>query len=306
MFKHKTVTFYLYILIHILGIAALFFVPFSWKYVALFVINYTFGMIFVTAGYHRYFSHRSYKLGRVPQFIMAWMTMASAQKGILWWAANHRDHHIHSDEEADLHSPIVKGFWYSHMGWIFDPATQGYNPKKIADFGKYPELRFLDKHHWIPTAFFALLIYSVGGLLGVLHNHSASVSSSHAFFTSGASAFVWGYLLALICMYQASYSINSLAHVYGSRRFETTDHSRNNFWLALITMGEGWHNNHHYCKSSCRQGYKWYEIDVTFYFLTVLSWVGFVKEIRPFRAENTKGIVVEAVERVPVRELVEA
>ena len=293
MFKNRTVTFYLYILIHILGITALFLVPFSWKYVALFGINYFFGMFFVTAGYHRYFSHRSYKLGRIPQFIMAWMTMASAQKGILWWAANHRDHHIYSDKEEDLHSPILRGFWYSHIGWIFDPSTQGYNPKKIADFGKFPELRFLDKYHWIPTAFFAILIFVVGGLLGLRHP-SATLSTTQVFFSSAASAFVWGYLLALICMYQASYSINSLAHVFGSRRFETTDHSRNNFFLAIITMGEGWHNNHHHCKSSCRQGYKWYEIDMTFYMLTLLSWVGFVKDIRPFRAENTKGIEVEA------------
>lgn len=272
MFKHKTVTFYLYIFIHIIGISALFFVPFSWKYVALFGINYFVGMFFITAGYHRYFSHRSYKLARIPQFLMAWMTMASAQKGILWWAANHRDHHIYSDKDQDLHSPVLRGFWYSHMGWIFDPATQGYNPKKIADFGKYPELRFLDKYHWIPTAFFAILIFAVGGV----------------------SAFVWGYLFTLICLYQASYCVNSLAHVYGSRRFDTSDQSRNNLFLAIITLGEGWHNNHHHCKSSCRQGYKWWEIDMTFYLLTALSWVGIVKDIRPFRAENTKGVEVEA------------
>jgi stearoyl-CoA desaturase (Delta-9 desaturase) len=283
MFKHRTVTFYLYILIHIIGITALFFVPFNWKYIALFAANYFVGMFFITAGYHRYFSHRSYKLARIPQFIMAWMTMASAQKGILWWAANHRDHHIYSDKEQDLHSPVLKGFWYSHMGWIFDPATQGYNPKKIADFGKYPELRFLDKHHWIPTAFFAILIFAIGGL----------------------SAFIWGYLFTIICLYQASYCVNSLAHVYGSRRFETSDQSRNNFWLAIITLGEGWHNNHHHCKSSCRQGYKWYEIDMTFYLLTLFSWLGIVKDMRPFRAENTKGIEVEAKPLISTAPLVE-
>ena len=274
MFKNRKLTFYIYILIHIVGIAALFLVPFSWKYVALFGINYFIGMFFITAGYHRYFSHRSYKLDRIPQFIMAFMTMASAQKGILWWAANHRDHHIYSDMEEDLHSPIQKGFWYSHIGWIFDPATQGYNPKKIADFGKYPELRFLDKYHWIPTLFFAILIFAIGGI----------------------SALVWGYMLTLICLYQASYCVNSLAHVYGSRRFDTDDYSRNNLFIAIITLGEGWHNNHHHCKSSCRQGYKWWEIDMTFYLLTIFSWIGIVKDIRPFRAENTKGIVVEAVE----------
>src|SRR6185437_6592831 len=215
MFKNRAITFYAYILIHIIGITALFLVPFSWKYVVLFVVTYFFGMFFITAGYHRYFSHRSYKLARIPQFIMAWMTMSSAQKGILWWAANHRDHHIHSDQEADLHSPVLKGFWYSHIGWIFDPATQGYNPKKITDFGKYPELRFLDKHHWIPTVFFAAVVFAIGGISG----------------------FVWGYLLPIICMYQASYCVNSLAHVYGTRRFETDDHSRNNIFLAIITLG---------------------------------------------------------------------
>jgi stearoyl-CoA desaturase (delta-9 desaturase) len=282
-FFQKSPTFHLYILIHIIGIAALFFVHFSWSMVALFGINYFVGMFFITAGYHRYFSHRSFKLGRVPQFILAWMAQASAQKGILWWAANHRDHHIHSDEEEDLHSPVQKGFWYSHIGWIFVPETQGYNAKKIADFGKYPELRFLDKYHWIPTAVTAAIIFAIGGI----------------------SAFVWGYLLTLICLYQASYCVNSLAHVYGSRRFETTDHSRNNVFLAIITLGEGWHNNHHHCKSSCRQGYKWWEIDMTFYLLTVFSWLGVVKDIRPFRAENTKGVVVEAKERKVV-EAVEA
>ncbi|RYD72634.1 MAG: acyl-CoA desaturase, partial [Sphingobacteriales bacterium] len=274
---NKSLTFYAYMAINIFGILALFIVPFSWNMVALFAINYFFGMFFITAGYHRYFSHRSYKLNRFWQFFFAWMCMASAQKGVLWWAANHRDHHIHSDEEDDLHSPVQHGFWHSHMGWIFDPKSQGYNAKKIADFGKYPELRFLDKHYWIPTAFMGTLI----ALLGL-------------YFTGTMAPFVWGYVFTLVCLYQASYTVNSLAHVYGKRRFETTDDSRNNWFLAIITLGEGWHNNHHHCKSSCRQGYKWYEIDMTFYMLTMLSWIGIVKDIRPFRAENTKGVVVEA------------
>jgi stearoyl-CoA desaturase (delta-9 desaturase) len=278
--------FYLYVLIHIVALVCVFIVPFSWKYVLLFGVNYFFGMFFITAGYHRYFSHRSYKLGRFSQFVMAWMAQSSAQKGILWWAANHRDHHIHSDTERDLHSPVQRGFWYSHMGWIFNPETRGYNPKKIADFGKYPELRFLDKYFYIPTIVYATTVFLVGGLV--------FSSPDKSFALAGFSALVWGFALVLLCQYQASYCVNSLAHVYGSRRFETTDESRNNWWLAIITLGEGWHNNHHHCKSSCRQGYKWYEIDMTYYLLTVLSWVGIVKDIRPFREENTKGIVVEA------------
>jgi stearoyl-CoA desaturase (Delta-9 desaturase) len=162
-------------------------------------------------------------------------------------------------------------------GWIFEPKSQTYNPKKIADFSKFPELVFLNKYYWLPTFTMAVII----GALGL-------------YFTGTLAPLVWGYFFTLFCMYQASYTINSLAHVYGTRRFDTTDDSRNNFFLAIITLGEGWHNNHHHCKSSCRQGYKWWEIDITFYVLTVLSWIGIVKDIRPFRAENTKGVVVEA------------
>jgi len=277
--KRHGFTFYSYILIHVLGLAALFFIPFHWSYVALFAINYFWGMFFITAGYHRYFSHRSYKIGRVTQFILAFICETSGEKGILWWAANHRDHHIYSDTDQDVHSPIKRGFWYSHMGWIFDEKTQGYNPKKVADFGKYPELRFLDKYHWIPPMTYALTMITIGAIVGG---------------PMGAFAwFIWGFVLVLICQYQASYCVNSLAHVYGTRRFDTDDFSRNNWFLAIITLGEGWHNNHHYYKASCRQGYKWWEIDITFYLLTLFSWIGIVKDIRPFRIDN-KGVTVEA------------
>lgn len=286
IFGHS-LTFYLYILIQIGALVAVFFVPFSWSMVAQFGLSYFFGMFFITAGYHRYFSHRSFKLDRFPQFLLAFLAMASAQKGILWWAANHRDHHSHSDTEKDLHSPVQHGFWHAHIGWIFEENSQGYNAKKIADFGKYPELRFLNKYYWIPTLFFALTVFFIGALTG-------GSSGEYSFWLGGFQSLVWGYALVLLCLYQASYTVNSLAHVYGSRRFKTTDDSRNNAFLAIITLGEGWHNNHHHCKSSCRQGYKWWEIDMTFYLLTLLSWVGIVKDIKPFRAENTKGIVVEA------------
>ncbi len=278
--------FYLYILIHFLALVCAILLPFHKLYLLIFIVNYFFGMFFITGGYHRYFSHRSYKLGRIPQFIMAWMAESSAQKGVLWWAANHRDHHLYSDTDKDLHSPVKRGFWYAHMGWIFDPASQSYDPKKIADFGKFPELVFLDKYYWIPTSIYALIMFFLGFIWGSLHHENAYLSA-FGFLT-------WGYLLVLIAQYQASYCINSLAHVYGTRRFPTNDQSRNNWWLALITLGEGWHNNHHFCKSSCRQGYKWWEIDFTFYLLTLLSWIGIVKEIRPFRTENNRGAVVDS------------
>jgi stearoyl-CoA desaturase (Delta-9 desaturase) len=270
-----TLTFYLYIAIYVVAIVAVFLVPFSWNKVAAFGLCYFFGMFFITAGYHRYFSHRSFKLDRIPQFILAWLCMATAQKGILWWAANHRDHHVYSDTEKDLHSPVVRGFWYSHIGWIFDEHTQGYNPRKVADFTKYPELVFVDKYYWLPTFSYAAVVMLIGGF----------------------PLLVWAYALPILCMYQASYCVNSLAHVFGSKRFDTGDESRNNWFLAIITLGEGWHNNHHYYKASCRQGYKWWEIDMTFYMLTILSWVGIVKEIRPFRIDN-KQVHVKAEETV--------
>ncbi|MDZ4840308.1 MAG: fatty acid desaturase [Bacteroidota bacterium] len=276
-----TVSLVFYTIINVGGIALLFIVPFSWKLVALWAFNYTAGMFFITAGYHRYFSHRSFQLGRVAQFFLAWMAQASIQKGVLWWAANHRDHHIHSDTDLDLHSPVKRGFWYSHMGWIFDPKSQSFNVKKIQDFNKYPELRWLNNYHWVPTVVQAAFITTLFYFLDIPG-------------ITPLAAFAWGYLFVIVCCYQASYTINSLSHVYGKRRFETTDHSRNNWFLAIITLGEGWHNNHHHCKSACRQGYKWYEYDLTYYILKGFSFIGIVKNIRPFRADNTKGVIVEA------------
>ena len=281
--KPKALTFYLYIAIHIAAIVSLFFVPFSWDKLLLFGVSYFFMMFFITGGYHRYFSHRAYKLDRIPQFCMAFLCMMSGQKGILWWAATHRDHHLYSDTELDVHSPVQKGFWYSHILWIFNEDTMHYNPKKIQDFGRFPELRWLDKYDWVPTLIYASVVFTLGGLI-----------SNHGFWSGAFQALIYGYACVLLTCYQVSYTINSLAHVYGKKRFDTGDESRNNWFLAILTLGEGWHNNHHYCKSSVRQGIKWYEIDMTFYLLYLLSLVGIVKDMRPFREENTKGIVVGA------------
>lgn len=261
---NKGISFYIYILLYIVPLTLVFFVPFSWSMVGLFFLNYFIGMFFITAGYHRYFSHRSYKLARIPQFIMAFMAQASCQKGVLWWAANHRDHHLYSDTDKDLHSPVINNFWYSHVGWIFDPASQGYNKNKVKDLSKFPELRFLNTYFWVPVVTVGLVIFILGGI----------------------SALVWGFLLTLVFLYQASYCVNSLAHVYGTKRFETGDESRNNWFLAIITLGEGWHNNHHYYMVSCRQGYKWWEIDMTYYLLKIFSWVGLVYDIKTFKSRE--------------------
>jgi stearoyl-CoA desaturase (delta-9 desaturase) len=242
-----------------LSALAVFVVPFQWSLVGWLCASYVIRMFGVTAGYHRYFSHRSYKLGRLAQAALAVLAQTSGQKGVLWWAAHHRDHHRHADRERDVHSPTA-GFWWAHVGWILSTRHDAYDPRRVADFGRFPELRWLDRYHWMPTVAFAGLIYAAGGF----------------------SAFVWGYLLATVLLYHATFAINSIAHIWGTRRFATTDLSRNNWWLALLTLGEGWHNNHHYCMSSARQGVRWWEIDLTYAGLRLLALMRVARDLRPF------------------------
>jgi len=255
----------LFVLLH-LAAFSIFFVPFHWSLICWFGATYFLRMFGVTAGYHRYFSHRSYKMGRVAQFCMAFLAQTSAQKGVLWWAAHHRHHHRHSDDEQDVHSPWQSGFWWAHVGWVVSNDWDEYDPKAIADFTKYPELRWLDKHHWVPAVVFAAVILTVGGW----------------------PAFFWGFVLSTVALYHLTFSINSFAHIYGSRRFDTPDYSRNNWWLAIPTMGEGWHNNHHFSLASCQQGYRWWEVDLTWYVLNVLSWLRITRDLRPFRVPERR------------------
>jgi stearoyl-CoA desaturase (delta-9 desaturase) len=244
-------------LVHLAGFAA-FFVEFRWSFVILCLVLYAIRMFFVTAGYHRYFSHRSYKTSRVFQFILAFMAMSSAQKGVLWWAAHHRNHHRFSDTEEDLHSPMQFGFWWSHVGWILSDSYNKTEMHMIRDFAKFPELRWLDRYHLIPPVVLAVALFLFGGW----------------------GALVWGFFISTVLLWHGSFTINSLAHLFGRRRYPTTDTSRNNWWLALITLGEGWHNNHHHYMASVRQGFFWWEIDVTYYVLKMLSWCRIVWDLR--------------------------
>jgi stearoyl-CoA desaturase (delta-9 desaturase) len=221
--------------------------------VGLFVIR----MIAVTAGYHRYFSHRTFKTSRVGQFILALVAQSAAQRGVLWWAAKHRHHHRYSDTELDVHSPRHRGFWYAHLGWIFHPQHHDTDYALVADLARYPELRWLDRHQYTPAVVLGVGVWLVAGWPGL----------------------IVGFFWSTVALYHGSFMINSLAHVHGSQRYVTGDDSRNNFWLALFTMGEGWHNNHHAYQRSTRQGFRWWEVDVTFYVLTVLSWIRVVWDL---------------------------
>jgi stearoyl-CoA desaturase (Delta-9 desaturase) len=214
-------------------------------------------MFFVTAGYHRYFSHRSYRLGRVAQFVMAFGGTTAAQKGPLWWASHHRQHHRASDTVDDVHSPI-RGFWWSHVGWILCDRTGGTDMDRIRDFARYPELRFLNKYDWIGPWMVGFASFLIGGWSGL---------------------FV-GFFGSTVLLWHGTFTINSLAHVFGRRRYYTSDTSRNSLTLAVITGGEGWHNNHHYYQASARQGFYWWEFDPVYYALRALSWVGIVHDLK--------------------------
>ena len=262
--KYSKATSLPFFLMHA-AVLAVFFFPFHWSLVAWLAGSYLLRMFFVTAGYHRYFSHRSYRLNRFWQFVVAFMSQTSAQKGVLWWAAHHRHHHLMSDRKADVHSAVQEGFWWSHVGWILSDEYDDYDPSKITDFGKFPELRWLDKYHLVPAVAYGAAVFFIGGW----------------------DAFVWGFVFATVVLYHGTFLINSLSHVWGSRRFPTPDESRNNFFLALVTLGEGWHNNHHFYMSSVRQGIRWWEVDITYYVLKALSWVGITRELRPFRAPES-------------------
>jgi stearoyl-CoA desaturase (delta-9 desaturase) len=246
-----------FVLIH-LGCAAAIWSGITWQAVAICVALYWLRMFAIGAGYHRYFSHRSYSTGRVLQFILAFLAQSSAQKSILWWAAKHRHHHLHSDSTQDVHSPRHKGFVYSHVGWIFARQHDVTDLVKVADFASFPELRWLHKFEVLPAVAIAVLCFLVAGWSGL----------------------IVGFLWSTVLLYHATFCINSLAHVHGRKRYVTGDDSRNNWLLALFTMGEGWHNNHHACQSSVRQGFRWWEIDVTFYILKALSWLGIVWDLK--------------------------
>jgi stearoyl-CoA desaturase (delta-9 desaturase) len=242
--------------VHLVPLAA-FFLDVTRFDVLLCIGLYVARMFFITAVYHRYFSHRAYKMGRVMQFLMAVGGATAAQKGPLWWAAHHRHHHKYSDTQADVHSPL-KGFFWSHVGWILCTKYDATKLDAIKDFAKYPELRWLNKYYLVPPIVLAVICFLLGGW----------------------SALVVGFFLSTVLVYHGTFFINSLVHVFGRRRYATSDTSRNSMLLALITLGEGWHNNHHYYQSTANQGFFWWEVDFSYYALRVLSWVGLVSDLR--------------------------
>lgn len=247
-----------FVMVHLAAILGVVMIGFSWEGVALCLALYYARMFFVCTAYHRYFSHRTFKTGRTFQFLMALAATTSAQKGVLWWAGHHRNHHRYSDTDKDVHSPLQRGFWWAHMGWILCPKYNATPEGVIKDFAKFPELRWLDKYYLVPPFALAILMFLVFGPVGLF----------------------WGFFASTVLLWHGTFTVNSLMHVFGRRRYETTDTSRNNLSLAFVTLGENWHNNHHYYQASANQGFFWWEIDIAYYGIRLLEKVGLVWDVR--------------------------
>jgi stearoyl-CoA desaturase (delta-9 desaturase) len=245
----------------------------SWFDWTVCVFLYVTRMFWVTGGYHRYFAHKSYKTSRWFQFVIAFMAETSAQKGVLWWAAHHRHHHRHSDTPKDPHSMLIYGFWYSHVGWIVGPDFKETDFKTIGDYAKYPELVWLNKHYLVPPVTLAVVVAALGAWV---NGGNPLLLFTHF----GLSTVFIGFFLSTVVLYHGTFSINSIMHHFGTQRYESNDESKNSLWLALLTLGEGWHNNHHYYEVTAKQGFFWWEIDFTYYGLKLLSWLGLIWDLK--------------------------
>ena len=238
------------------------------------VLLYALRMFAITGFYHRYFAHRAFRTSRPVQFAFALLGAAAVQRGPLWWAAHHRHHHVHADTPLDAHAPR-KGFWRSHVGWFLTRAGFRTDRSRINDLLKFPELRWLDRFDTLVPVLLAVALYAIG---------EALQRWAPGLGTNGPQLLVWGFFVSTVVLFHATVTINSLAHRWGSRRYATRDDSRNNPWLALLTFGEGWHNNHHFFPGSARQGFRWWEIDLTWYGLRALQALGLVRDLKPVPA----------------------
>lgn len=238
-------------------------------------VLYAVRMFALTGFYHRYFAHRTFRTSRAVQFTFALIGASCVQRGPLWWAAHHRNHHRHADTHLDPHSPTLHGFAWSHAGWFLTPRNFRTEISRVPDLAHYPELRVLDRYDTAVPVALAAALYALGALLE---------QKAPSLGTTGGQLLVWGFFVSTVVLFHATVTINSLAHRFGTRRYDTRDDSRNNFWLALVTFGEGWHNNHHFFPAAARQGFYWWEIDLTWYGLKLLAALGLIRNLRPVPA----------------------
>jgi len=254
-----------------LGCLLVFYFGFSWTAFITALVLYVVRIFFIGAFYHRYFSHKTYQTNRFWQFIFALMAATCVQRGPLWWAAHHRQHHMCSDEPSDAHSPVQHGFWWSHMGWFMSKRHFHYNPERVKDLSRYPELVFLDRYDGLMPVLLFIALFAAGKLLQIYAPQLG---------VNAGQMIVWGFCISTVALFHTTVTINSLSHVFGKKRFNTKDNSRNNVFLALLTLGEGWHNNHHHYPATARQGFMWWELDITYYTLKLMEKIGIIWNVR--------------------------
>ena len=263
-----------------------YWVGFSWVALGVAVALYAVRMFAITAFYHRYFSHRAYKTSRVAQFVFACIGNSSVQRGPLWWAAHHRHHHRFSDQAPDRHSPRQQGLLWSHMGWFSSESNFPTDYKSVQDLAKFPELMFLNRFDVLMPILLGTSCFFLGRLLGAIWPE---------LHTSGLQMLVWGFCISTVAVAHATFTVNSLTHVFGVQDYDSKDDSRNSMLIALLTFGEGWHNNHHHYSASARQGFRWWQIDMSYYGLWVMSKLGIVWALKPVPAQ----VVAEARRQAP-------
>jgi stearoyl-CoA desaturase (delta-9 desaturase) len=251
--------------------AGVFFTKGGWPAFGIFALMYVLHVFALTAGYHRYFSHKTFKTSRAFQFVLALLGTTAAQRDPLWWASHHRTHHQNADTPDDPHSPRYHGFWWAHIGWVMKRELAETDFDKIRDFSKYPELMWLNRHPYTPAFIFAALLLAVGSIINHLHP---------GWGVSGPQFLFYGFFLSTVAVYHVTFCINSVAHMFGRKRYDVDDDSRNNWLLGLLAGGEGWHNNHHRYAVCARQGFRWWEIDLSYMALRILQWLGIVWDIR--------------------------
>jgi len=231
----------------------------SWAALGWVAAMYAVRMFFITGVYHRYFSHRTYKTSRWFQFVLALCAQATAQKGVMWWAGHHRRHHKHSDSDMDVHSPYHGGFWWSHMGWMTSGAFDDTDEAVVKDLAKFPELKALEKLWLFTPVVVGAASFLIGGWWGL----------------------VFAFAVPQVLSWHGTFTINSLSHVWGSKRYASGDDSRNNPVLARIPLGEGWPNHHPHFHASAPQGFYWWGIDLTYYGLRLLAALGLIRDLKP-------------------------
>ena len=241
---------------------SVFFVPFAWPLVVLCVCSHFIRAIGLTLIFHRYLAHRAFQMNRAARFVWAFIGTAAMQKGPLWWAGHHIDHHKYADREGDPHSPAISGFYHAHIGWFLnDDRHRRLDPSNpvIRDFSRAPELLWLDRYFAIPPIALAGAMYLIGGMPWL----------------------AWGFCFPTVTLAHSTFSINTVNHLFGSRRFDTPDDSRNNVVTAIFAAGEGWHNNHHRYQRAARNGFYWWEFDPTYYVIRTMGWIGLIWDIQP-------------------------